>query len=95
MPLYTYICPECDEVFDVIKHMTDPDPPGHNCGYKGVLARKYDVPGITFRGSGFYHTDKALYDIDPEYDLTPAEQDKYWEEKYRDAGIERGGGSGW
>jgi hypothetical protein len=48
------------------------------------MFRKFDIPGITFRGSGFYHTDKALDEItDPEYQLTPEEQNEYYDEKLR------------
>ncbi len=34
------------------------------CG--GELERVFDVPNITYHGSGFYHTDKVLYDPDPD-----------------------------
>ncbi len=83
--LYTYICPECRERFTHDKAMLDPSPdvcPG--CDFKGVLGRVFDVPGITFHGSGFYHTDKVIDEItDPEYQLTPAEQAEYYDEKLR------------
>ena len=96
MPTYTYVCPQCEEVFDVVKPMIDDHPTEHECGYQGELDRVYFPFGIVFRGSGFYTTDKVLSEItDPEYDLTPAEQVEYYDEKMKDAGIERGGGTGW
>jgi hypothetical protein len=56
-----------------------------HCGYKGMLGRVFNIPGITFRGSGFYHTDKALDEItDPEYQLTHEEQIEYYDEKLKD-----------
>jgi putative FmdB family regulatory protein len=85
MSIYSYICPKCEKVSDVEKPMADPHPNVCPlCGYKGVLGRVFAVPGITFRGSGFYHTDKRLDEItDPEYQLTEAEQVQYYDEKLR------------
>lgn len=85
MPIYTYLCPKCDAVSDIVKPMSGPNPTECSvCGFKGELGRVFDVPGITFRGSGFYHTDKALNEItDPEYQLTPKEQEEYYDEKLR------------
>lgn len=85
MPIYTYICPECREKFNQHKAMLDsPLEACPVCGFEGELGRVFDVPGITFRGSGFYHTDKKINEItDPEYQLTPAEQIEYYDEKLR------------
>ena len=85
MPIYSYSCPECHKISGVEKSMMDPHlTECSHCGYKGELFRKFDVPGITFRGSGFYHTDKAIDEItDPEYQLTEAEQVEYYAEKLR------------
>jgi hypothetical protein len=75
--------------------MKDDHPQDHVCGYQGELGRVFIPPGIVFRGSGFYHTDKILYEVtDPEYDLTEAEQVQYYDEKMKDEGIVRGGGTG-
>jgi len=85
MPIYTYVCPKCDETSIVDKAMLDP----HlkvcpRCEFQGELRRIYDTPSITFRGSGFYHTDKVIDEItDPEYQLTPEEQIEYYDEKLR------------
>jgi hypothetical protein len=53
------------------------------CGYKGELGRIFPVPGITFRGSGFYTTDKKIDEItDPEYQLSDEDQVIYYDEKF-------------
>jgi putative FmdB family regulatory protein len=83
MPLYTYLCPECRKVFDIEKAMSDPHPTTHVCGFEGELGRVFSPPAITFRGSGFYSTDKGLDKIDPEYDLTDAQAAEYFAEKER------------
>ena len=86
MPFYTYVCPQCEEVSGVEKPMTDPHPAiCPHCGYEGELGRVFDIPGITFRGSGFHHTDKAIDEItDPEYQLSHEDQIKYYDEKLKD-----------
>ena len=85
MPIYAYLCPECNKVSDVEKPMLDPDPTECPvCDFQGALGRKFAVPSITFRGSGFYHTDKVIDEItNPEYQLTPKELDEYYDEKLR------------
>lgn len=85
MPIYTYICPECRGTFIADKAMLDPHPNVcPHCDFEGALGRAYDAPSITFHGSGFYHTDKVIDEItDPEYQLTPAEQIEYYDEKLR------------
>lgn len=85
MPIYTYICPECRVRSTQNKAMLDPPlEVCAVCGFRGELGRVFDVPGITFHGSGFYHTDKVINEItDPEYQLTPAEQIEYYDEKLR------------
>jgi predicted nucleic acid-binding Zn ribbon protein len=37
------------------------------CG--GELVRVYDSPNIIYRGSGFYHTDKVLYEPENPLDM--------------------------
>lgn len=85
MSIYTYRCPECQDTFTHTKAMLDLPPEVCDlCGFTGELGRVFDVPSITFRGSGFYHTDKVIDEItDPEYQLTPAEQIEYYDEKLR------------
>ncbi len=84
MPIYTYSCPSCEQAFRTEKSMTDPHPEVCPlCNYQGEFGRVFDVPGITFRGSGFYHTDKALDEIVPEYHLNLEQQTEYYDEKLR------------
>ena len=56
MPSYKYEC-ECGQVWDVI-HPIDDDPEFFcdHCG--SVMERKIQGITVTFKGSGFYSTDK-------------------------------------
>jgi putative FmdB family regulatory protein len=56
MPTYTYEC-ACGQVWDVRHGMNEtPDLECDNCG--GTMERVFTPPAITFKGSGFYTTDK-------------------------------------
>ena len=56
MPTYEYRCKECGEDLEVVQAFTDdPLTVCPNCG--GELRKVFAVPGITFKGSGFYKTD--------------------------------------
>lgn len=60
MPTYTYMCNKCNLFFNKIRGITEPDP-GYTCEECGSdLARTFSGSnvGITFKGSGFYRTDK-------------------------------------
>ncbi len=58
MPSYEYKCPECDIRFVVIRSILEKDP-GYECETcKIQLNQVYSLGGITFKGSGFYRTDK-------------------------------------
>ena len=58
MPIYTYVCNDCEQRRDVRQSMTaepltvclDPE-----CG--GKLRKVITAPGISFKGTGFYRTD--------------------------------------
>ena len=58
MPIYQYNCTDCTETFDVVRGINEntPDPICNNC--KKALKRVYSNIGVSFRGSGFYTTDK-------------------------------------
>jgi len=58
MPIYQYECTECKEITDVVRGITEsaPDPFCESCN--STLKRVYSNIGVTFRGSGFYSTDK-------------------------------------
>jgi putative FmdB family regulatory protein len=58
MPIYTYLCDQCDKTMDVHTNVesrntiTDCD-----CG--GNLDRILYAPSLRFKGSGFYKNDKG------------------------------------
>jgi putative FmdB family regulatory protein len=58
MPLYSYVCKQCEHAFDVQQSFTDaaltecPE-----CG--GELRKVFGKVGVTFKGSGFYRNDSG------------------------------------
>jgi predicted nucleic acid-binding Zn ribbon protein len=75
MPIYTFRCLKCgkDTVATLKVHQERPtecEQPVLALGSQdvcdGKLRRVYDVPDIIYHGSGFYVTDKVLYENDPE-----------------------------
>lgn len=68
MPKYDYHCMGCGRNFEVEKRMADPHPTVCDaCGHDDVQ-RRFAPIKATYHGSGFYSTDKALYDKVPGYD---------------------------
>ena len=58
MALYDYKCTECDTVITVQRGMMEEDP-GYSCDTcNSALNRVYSNVGVSFKGSGFYSTDK-------------------------------------
>lgn len=58
MALYEYKCPECETNITVQRGMTEDDP-GYTCETCNIaLNRVYSNVGVSFKGSGFYSTDK-------------------------------------
>ena len=57
MPTYQFKCPDCDvQVSETCAYeQLDTNPPCHNCN--GTMKRVYSF-GVSFKGSGFYSTDK-------------------------------------
>lgn len=57
MPIYEYVCIECDKSQEITRGFHDPEviPPCPNCGYH--MIRSYTAPGVHFKGTGFYKTD--------------------------------------
>lgn len=60
MPVYSFRCRKCKRVLTVNHPFSEKHPEACECG--GALARKFDVPNVVYRGSGYYHTDKVLYE---------------------------------
>mgnify|MGYP001387657568 CR=1 FL=1 len=69
MPMYTFKCPECEDVVDVIQSMDSIDPICKKCSSTDPktmsmrldpvkMERVYKAPSRPkFKGSGFYETD--------------------------------------
>ena len=59
MPVYVYQCKNCNHVFEQRQSFSDdalrvcPQ-----CGGE-TLRKRYNTVGVTFKGSGFYSTDKG------------------------------------
>lgn len=62
MPVYHFVCEECDAETTVVHGFLEDHPSKCACG--GKLRHKFIVPNVIYRGSGFYSTDKALYETD-------------------------------
>ena len=58
MPLYPYRCTKCGHKFEKIQSFSaEPEKVCPKCG--GVLERPLTVPGLNFKGSGWYVNDYA------------------------------------
>ena len=58
MPIYEYLCSQCNERHEIIQRISD-EPLAHcpKCG--GDMKKLISSPAIQFKGSGFYKTDYA------------------------------------
>jgi putative FmdB family regulatory protein len=58
MPIYEYLCSQCNERQEIIQRISE-DPLTHcpKCG--GAMRKLISSPAIQFKGSGFYKTDYA------------------------------------
>ena len=58
MAYYDYKCQNCNNTITVSRRMTEDDP-GYTCDACNIaLTRVYSKVGVSFKGSGFYSTDK-------------------------------------
>lgn len=56
MPAYDYRCPSCDDVFEVVRALTDREVVV--CPECGMTAKRLFTPvGVVFKGTGFHNTD--------------------------------------
>lgn len=56
MPTYSYRCTSCQHAFDIHQSFSDATlTVCEQCG--GALRKVFSPVGISFKGSGFYHTD--------------------------------------
>lgn len=58
MPLYEYLCKDCNEMFVEVKSLEDRDKSPQCLKCKQPMKRLFGSPGVSFKGSGFYTTDK-------------------------------------
>ncbi len=57
MPIYEYVCKDCEHEFEALQKMSDAplsDCPACN---KSALRKKISAPGFRLSGSGWYETD--------------------------------------
>lgn len=64
MPIYEYLCSQCNERHEIIQRIADA-PLTHcpKCG--GEMKKLISSPAIQFKGSGFYKTDYASSSAKP------------------------------
>jgi len=57
MPIYEYICENCEHIHDALQKMSDP--PLTDCPQcsEPALKKKISAPGFRLSGSGWYETD--------------------------------------
>lgn len=59
MPMYRYQCNTCDQTFSVLELANDPPTSVCNCEKKSKkIERVIGIPSISFKGKGFYVSDK-------------------------------------
>ena len=58
MPIYEYECVLCHQRFERLQRLSDPQVSScPSCG--GAVHKRFSVPALQFKGSGFYITDYA------------------------------------
>jgi len=59
MPLYSYTCKTCEVTSAISRSIHDPEviPSCLKCDQP--MHRQYSTPAVSFKGSGFYITDKG------------------------------------
>jgi putative FmdB family regulatory protein len=58
MPIYEYQCDACSQRFERLQRLSDPAMTVcPRCG--GAVHKKYSVPALQFKGTGWYVTDYA------------------------------------
>ena len=58
MPLYEYLCKYCNEMLVENKSAEDRDVLPNCVKCSEPMKRMFGSPGVSFKGSGFYTTDK-------------------------------------
>lgn len=58
MPTYEYKCKDCETQVSDVRSINDPEPT-INCAVCGKpMTKMFNLGAISFKGSGFYRTDK-------------------------------------
>ena len=57
MPIYEYVCTECDHTFDALQKMSDAPLTLCPACDKPRLKKKISAPGFRLSGTGWYETD--------------------------------------
>lgn len=59
MPVYEFECRDCLDSRLTVSYPITSDVPVYKCSVCGhTMVRVYSAPAVTFKGSGFYKTDK-------------------------------------
>lgn len=60
MPIYDYLCTECDHRADILHGINDPGPNFcPSCGAEGTMRKQFAAPAIHFKGSGWAKKDRG------------------------------------
>lgn len=60
MPIYDYLCTECDHRADILHGINDPGPNFcPSCGREGTMRKQFSTPAIHFKGSGWAKKDRG------------------------------------
>jgi putative FmdB family regulatory protein len=60
MPIYDYLCTECDHRADILHGINDPGPNFcPSCGREGTMKKQFSTPAIHFKGSGWAKKDRG------------------------------------
>ncbi len=54
MPIYEYVCGQCERTIDVLQKVSDPAPEKCECGAEGSLSRKVSRTSFVLKGGGWY-----------------------------------------
>ena len=88
MPIYEYVCTECDRAHEALQKLSDAvliDCPA--CGRPG-LKKKISAPGFRLSGSGWYETD---FKSGNQKNLTDSGEKKSDSDKKSDSGDKKAG----
>ncbi len=60
MPIYDYLCTECDHRADILHGINDPGPNFcPSCGKEGTMRKQFAAPAIHYKGSGWAKKDRG------------------------------------